>query len=206
MPSDGGWLANFEYFYGYTDDRAPERRNNYTLTLTVPYDAAKETRLPAREDAITHMPSAAVDAPREGLTVTAYRLPSAYGKMPVMEHIAANAEETTVTREVSAAAWADRSDLALSFKGFVAIPADGVYRFPLRTRGCARLYLDGRLVTEVMNPPPERRISPPRRWAPSPWRQGTTPSASTTPRSAERLPTCPWTVLGNSTINKRSQS
>jgi hypothetical protein len=160
MPSDGGWLANFEYFYGYTDDRAPERRNNYTLTLTVPYDAAKETRLPAREDAITHMPSVAVDARCEGLTITAYRLPADYGKMPVMEHIAANAEETTVTREVSAAAWADRSDLALSFKGFVAIPADGVYGFPLHTRGCARLYLDGRLVTEVMNPPAREADQP----------------------------------------------
>lgn len=159
------WLDNVTDIYDLhawftTGDSAPERRNNYTLTLTVPYDAVKETRLHDREGAIAHMPAVAVDAPCEGLTVTAYRLPAAYGKMPVIEHIAANAMETTVTREVSAAAWADRTDFALSFRGFVAIPTNGVYDFPLKTRGCARLYLDGRLVTEVMNLPAREADQP----------------------------------------------
>ena len=152
------WLDNVTDIYDLhswftTGDSAPDRRNDYTLTLTVPYDGEKETVLPTRENAVIHMPAVAVDSPAEGLNVTVYRLPTDYGKMPVMEHIAANAEATLVARRISAETWADRKDFALCFAGYVSIPADGTYEFPLHTNGCARLYVDGRLVTEVINPP-----------------------------------------------------
>ena len=150
------WMDNVADIYDLhswftTGDSAPERRNNYTLTLTAPYDAVRETLLPPRIDAVTHMPAMAMDSLAEGLTVTVYKLPNDYGKMPVMEHITANAIETAVTREVSAQSWVTGSSFALSYEGYVRIPADGQYEFPLVTKECARLYIDGRLVTEVLN-------------------------------------------------------
>ena len=152
------WLDNVTDIYDLhswftTGDSAPDRRNNYTLTFTIPYDGEKETILPARENAVIHMPAVAVEGLSEGLNVTVYRLPTDYGKMPVMEHIAANAEATLVARRISAETWADRKDFALCFEGFVRIAESGTYDFPLHTNGCARLYVDGRLVTEVMNTP-----------------------------------------------------
>ena len=49
------WLDNVTDVYDLeswftTGDSAPERRNNYSLTLKVPYDAAEETVLPARTE------------------------------------------------------------------------------------------------------------------------------------------------------------
>ena len=44
-----------------TGDSAPDRRNDYTLTLTVPYDASAETILPVRiEGAVSYMPATLV--------------------------------------------------------------------------------------------------------------------------------------------------
>ena len=87
-----------------------------------------------------------------GLRATLYTLPARYGKMPDFAHIAANAKGSSVVSEVSLAAAGERvRDFALAFEGYVLIAADGVYEFPIQTDDGARLYIDGRLVTKVLN-------------------------------------------------------
>ena len=159
------WMDNVTDVYDLhswftTGDSAPERRNNYTLTLSVPYDAAEETLLPARaKGGRSYMPAvdlslAEADGLQAGLRVTRYTLPARYGRMPDFGHIAANARETVVVGEVSVANLGDGGgDFALSFEGYVFIPADGVYAFPLKASDCARLRVDGRLVAEVVPTP-----------------------------------------------------
>ena len=72
--------------------------------------------------------------------------------MPVFEHIAAKAHTTAVVGQVSATVARDRTkDFALAFEGYVLVPADGVYDFPLQANDGARLYIDGRLVTKILN-------------------------------------------------------
>ena len=152
-----------------TGESAPERRNDYTLTLSIPYDASEETLLPARtEDAVAYMPAVSL-SPAEaeglqlGLRATLYTLPAQYGKMPDFDHIAANALETTVISDLSTALAGDRrGDFALSFDGYIRIPADGVYAFSLTANDCARLYVDGRLSAEIMNPPARESHEPSR--------------------------------------------
>ena len=159
------WMDNVKDIYDLhswftTGDSAPDRRNDYSVTLRIPYDRAEEILLPPRaEGTIAYMPAVSLSSEeasglRAGLQATIYSLPARYGKMPDFDHIAANALETTFTREVSAACAGDRTgDAALSFAGYVGIPADGEYVFSLHTDGCARLYVDGRLAVEIMNPP-----------------------------------------------------
>ncbi len=153
------WLDNVTDVYDLhawftTGDSAPERRNDYTLTLTIPYEPRAEQLLPPRtQDAVRYMSAAPVQEAdlQAGLRATLYTLPEDYGKMPVFEHIVANARTTAHVNEVSPAAAGDRTkDFALAFEGYVLLPADGVYEFPLQANDGARLYIDGRLVTKVM--------------------------------------------------------
>ncbi len=154
------WMDNLTDIYDLhswftTGDSAPERRNDYTLTLSIPYDAAAEIIRPARmEGAVSYMPAITVCETnlQAGLRATLYTLPENYGKMPDFEHIAANAQATVVVQEVSTAAAGDREkDFAIAFGGYVLVSADGVYEFPLQANDGARLYIDGRLVTKVMS-------------------------------------------------------
>lgn len=153
------WLDNVTDIYDLhswftTGDSAPERRNDYTLTLTIPYEKQAEQDLPPRgQGAVLYMPAVSVSEAdlQAGLRATLYTLAENYGKMPVFEHIAANAAETSVVPEVSLTAAGERHrDFALGFEGYVHVPADGVYEFPLRANNGARLYIDGRLVTKIM--------------------------------------------------------
>jgi hypothetical protein len=142
-----------------TGDSAPERRNDYTLTLNVPYDPSEAVIRPGRrEGAVSCMPATPFSAEEEaemkaGLWATLYTLPSQYGKMPDFDHIAANGRTTTHVSEISAEPGKGMSDFAVSFEGYIRVPADGAYTFPLRTNGCARLYVDGRMTDEILNPP-----------------------------------------------------
>lgn len=156
------WMDNVTDIYDLhswftTGDSAPERRNDYTLTLPIPYDATAETILPARtEGAVSYMPAACVCETnlQSGLRVTRYTLPENYGKMPDFDHIAANAQTTALVTEISLAAAGEKTkDYALSFEGYVELPGNGVYDFAIQASDCARVYIDGRLVTEVINPP-----------------------------------------------------
>ena len=168
------WLDNVTDVYDLhswftTGDSAPERRNDYTLTLSVPYDTAEEIILPARtEGAVTHMPAVTLSPAeecglQEGLRATLYHLPAQYGKMPDLDHIAANAQGSAVVSEISTAPAGDRQgDFALSFEGYIRLPADGIYGFTLRTGDCARLYVDGRLSAEIMNHPAREAREPSR--------------------------------------------
>lgn len=159
------WMDNVSDVYDLhswftTGDSAPERRNNYTLTLPIPYDAAEEKLLPARtEGTVGYMPAVSF-SPEEaaglqpGLRATLYNLPAQYGKMPDFDHIAANAQESAVVSKISTAPAGDRpGDFALSFEGFVRLPADGVYVFSPKANDCVRLYVDGRLAAEIMPTP-----------------------------------------------------
>ena len=147
-----------------TGDIAPERRNDYTVTLTIPYDDQAETLLPARtQDTVGYMPAVSLREAdlRAGLRVTLYTLPENYGKMPNFEHIAANAQTTALVNEISLAAAGERTkDYALSFEGYVDLPENGVYDFAVQASACARVYIDGRLVTEVINPPAREADQP----------------------------------------------
>ncbi|MBO5042702.1 MAG: hypothetical protein J6D87_07035 [Clostridia bacterium] len=154
------WMDNVTDVYDLlswftTGDSAPERRNNYTITLSIPYDATVETILPARvEGVVSYMPAACVSETnlQAGLRATLYALPENYGKMPDFEHIVANAQNTCVVSEVSLTVAGERmNDFALAFEGYVLISEDGVYDFPVQVNDGARLYIDGRLVTKVMN-------------------------------------------------------
>ena len=177
--TEDGFTLNFHWMDNVTDvydlhswfttgDSAPERRNDYTLTLTVPYDSAGEQILPARaEGTVAYMPALSLSAEemaayRDGLQVTVFDLPARYGKMPDFDHIAANARESAVADAVSIAPAGDRrGDFALAFSGFVQIPANGRYEFSLHANDGARLYVDGRMAAEIL-PIPADEVSAPR--------------------------------------------
>ena len=152
------WMDNVTDIYSLEDwfttgDSAPERRNNYTLTLSVAYDATEETLLPGRgAEAIGYMPAVSLTGDlSEGLLVERYWIVANYGKMPDFRLIDGNLQGKVSTTDVSSfdiQVDAD-SGVALSFEGYVWIPADGVYTFPVTADDCARLYVDGRLITEV---------------------------------------------------------
>ena len=152
------WMDNVTDIYSLeswftTGDSAPERRNNYTLTLTVPYVAAAETLLPARgNEAIRHMPAVTpAEEAVKGLTARRYWIVANYGKMPDFRLIDGNLEGIIPAEDVNSfdIRVDEGSGVALSFEGYLLIPADGTYTFPLTADDCARLYIDGRLITEV---------------------------------------------------------
>ena len=152
------WMDNVTDIYDLeawftTGDSAPERRNNYTLTLEVPYEASAETILPSRgAEAISYMPALTpADELKAGLAVERYWIVANYGKMPDFRLIDGNLQGTVSTADVSSfnIQVDANSGVALSFEGYVLIPEDGSYTFPVSADDCARLYVDGRLVTEV---------------------------------------------------------
>ena len=152
------WMDNVTDVYSLeswftTGDSAPERRNNYTLTLEIPYNASAETVLEGRgTEAIGFMPAVSVEEElSEGLTVRRYPIVAHYGKMPDFRLIEGNLEDTRITKDLSSytITVGENEGVALSFDGYVQIPEDGTYTFPVTADDCARLYIDGRLITEV---------------------------------------------------------
>ncbi len=156
------WLDNVTDVYDLeswftTGDSAPERRNNYSLTLKVPYATAEETVLPARsEGRMVGMPAIQLSADTEsnlqkGLSMTVYNLSEKYGKMPDFEHIASLATETFSVSKINAnpGVMTRKTDYALAYEGYVKIPADGDYTFRVACDDAVCLYIDGRLITEV---------------------------------------------------------
>ncbi len=154
------WMDNVTNLYDLsswftTGDSAPERRNNYSITLSVAYDAAAETLLGLRESgAVSEMPSITLtdeqlETLTEGLLVTGYRLSAKYGKMPTFRLIEANATGTCVVKAVTANAFSDlRTDYALAFEGYLLLETGGTQTFTLTCDDGARLYIDQRLVLE----------------------------------------------------------
>lgn len=154
------WMDNVTNVYDLeswftTGDSAPERRNNYSVTLPFPYDASAETLLGGRGDeAVSCMPAIELTADElaslaEGLLVTGYRLPAQYGKIPEFRLIEGNLLETRVTQTLSADAIpALTANYGLAFEGYLLPDADGAQTFTLTCDDGARLYIDGRLVLE----------------------------------------------------------
>ncbi len=152
------WLDNVEDLYDLdswftTGDSAPERRNNYTLTLAVPFDANTETDAGelTPEAQYTYMPAVTVanaDALAEGLAMTYYPLPSAYGVQPTFDHIEKLSAVTVHVTDIHAQYGPRYADYALLFEGFVRVSANRVYDFTLICDDGAKLYIDGRLVVD----------------------------------------------------------
>lgn len=134
-----------------TGDSAPERRNNYTLTLSIPYDASAETILPVRdEDKIAYMPAIELTADEQaalikGLLMTSYQLPEQYTCLPDFRLIEANANGTSIRDVVRAQ---DGTYYGLVFEGYLLLDADGVQAITMTCDDGARLYIDGRLLVE----------------------------------------------------------
>lgn len=154
------WMDNVTNVYDLeswftTGDSAPERRNNYSVTLPFPYDASAETTLGGRGDeAVSCMPAVELTADElasltEGLLVTGYHLPAQYGKIPEFRLIEGNLMETRVTQTISADAIPTlNTNYGLAFEGYLLLDADGAQAFTLTCDDGARLYIDGRLVLE----------------------------------------------------------
>ena len=135
-----------------TGDSAPNRRNDYTVTVSAPYDAAAEILLPARaEGVIRYMLPAEVDGTTliRGLRKSVYKLPAGYGKMPCIDHIQANRTDTVIAQAVTAAADGYTTDYALSYEGYVRIPEDGTYTFRLSADNGAILSVGGRELATI---------------------------------------------------------
>lgn len=134
-----------------TGDSAPERRNNYTLTLSIPYDASAETLLPARsEGQIAYMPAVELTADEQaalvkGLLVTSYHLPEQYTCLPDFRLIEANANGTSIQDAVRAQ---DVTYYGLVYEGYLLLDAGGVQTITMTCDDGARLYIDGRLLVE----------------------------------------------------------
>ena len=102
------------YSWFTTGDNAPERRNNYTLTLEIPYAAGNE--LPAVSDAeiaaaapgrkaVSFMPAVEFTAEEEaelvrGMTAYGFKLTADYGKMPEIGLLEVKNRFKTVTEAV----------------------------------------------------------------------------------------------------------
>ena len=157
------WMDNVSDIYCLeswftTGDSSPERRNNYMLTLDIPYDSGKEKKAsePSGSDRkhIEFMPPMDPDAIgtevlREGVTANLYRLAADYGKMPDFRLIGANRQKSILTDHVGADVFDGYTeDFAADFEGYLKAEADGNYSFTLTCDDCARLYVDGRLLAE----------------------------------------------------------
>ncbi|MBO5077139.1 MAG: hypothetical protein J5584_06050 [Clostridia bacterium] len=156
------WLDNVTDIYSLeswftTGDSAPERRNNYTLTLSIPYRAADETicETPQGRTAIAYMPALELtadelDALNEGLFGKAYKLTENYGKLPefgLIEGIKSARKgiaKTVCPDFINGVS----KNFAVALEGFVKLDADGRYTFKLTCDDCAKLYIDGRTIAE----------------------------------------------------------
>ena len=154
------WLDNVTNVYDLecwftTGDSAPERRNNYELTLNIPYDAAQETLLDARnEEAMTYMPACKLSSDEEaalteGLSVVMYTLPRNYGKMPDFDLIMKNQRDSAIVPTVTALPFTRNMNYALEFDGYVKVDATNVYSYSIRSNCSVCLYIDGSLVGTI---------------------------------------------------------
>ncbi len=155
------WLDNVTDLYDLdswftTGDSAPERRNNYALTLAVPYDPATETDLrkaAPESERLVCMPALTLDESvtaklRAGLSMTYYPLASDYGVQPDFRLIANLAAVTAHVESIHPRYGNRYADFALAFDGYVKVPADDRYTFTLVCDDGARVYVDGRLVVD----------------------------------------------------------
>lgn len=154
------WMDNVTNVYDLeswftTGDSAPERRNNYSVSLSIPYDPSAETLLPGRGgDGASYMPAAELNADEiaslaEGLLAVGYRLSAQYGKIPDFRLIEANAVETHVVNALAADVFSKlTANYGLTFEGYLLLEADGERTFTLTCDDGARLYIDGRLLLE----------------------------------------------------------
>ncbi len=156
------WLDNVTDVYDLeswftTGDSAPERRNNYMLTMKVPYNAEEETVYStAGRTLLTVMPAVAlpqeeVENAAEGLLLTTYDLPENYGKMPDFRLIEELARFSSVTADVAIKPYMSTMLTvagAAKYEGYVKLSQTGTYAFAVTCDDCARLYVDGRLVAE----------------------------------------------------------
>ena len=155
------WMDNVSDIYSLeawftTGDSAPERRNNYTLTMDVPYAAGEEKTVSALPDRkpVTYMPEAELteaerSSMKKGVSVTTYKLMADYGKMPVFRLIEGNMQTSFAADAVTAALDFSREEnFAAAYGAYVKIDADAAVTFTLTCDDCARLYVDGRLVAE----------------------------------------------------------
>lgn len=152
------WMDNVTNLYDLeswftTGDSAPERRNNYTLSLQIPYDSTMETVLQERtEGTVSHMPAVQFSKDDqtnlvEGVDVSCYWITENYGKLPDFRLIAGNVKGTITTGNIAHDAYKGfTANYALSFDGYVKFSADGSYTFTLKYDDGVRLYIDERLV------------------------------------------------------------
>ena len=150
------WMDNLTNLYVLeswftTGDSAPERRNNYTLTLTVAYDATAERKLPPRDNGIKTMPALSFTEEQaahltEGLQVTRYWLAENYGVCPEFRLIEANKVSTAFASTIAPVA--EACNYALSYDGCILVDKDDTYTFTLTYDDGARLYIDDRLVIQ----------------------------------------------------------
>ena len=159
---DFHWVDNVTDIYDLeswftTGDSAPNRRNNYTVSMDVPYEASEENVLvPRTEDAIKFMPPVKLSDDevrnlKDGLYAESFRLPAKYGKMPDLYLIAANRKDKGESSDISESPFSGlKTNYALRYSGYVEIPEDGEYEFSVSADDCARIYIDGRLLTEIV--------------------------------------------------------
>ena len=153
------------YSWFTTGDNAPERRNNYTLTLEIPYAAGNE--LPAVSDAeitaaapgrkaVSFMPAVEFTAEEEaelvrGMTAYGFKLTADYGKMPEIGLLEVKNRFKTVTDAVRPDCFSEmKKNYAMLYEGFIKLPADSEYKFSLTCDDCGKLYIDGRLIAECV--------------------------------------------------------
>ena len=154
------WLDNVTDVYDLeswftTGDSAPERRNNYTLTQKIPYNAKDEraAKEPSRK-LKTAMPEVSLskeekESLAEGLVATVYDLPENYGKMPDFRLIGELWRSRTPAKAVGGESLTGlESNFAVQYDGLVKMTENSAYTFTLTCDDCARLYVDGRLVAE----------------------------------------------------------
>ncbi len=153
------------YSWFTTGDNAPERRNNYTLTLNVPYAADKEKPAVSADEiaalapgrkAVAYMPAAELTDDEKaglvrGLTAYGFKLTAGYGKMPEPDLLTVKKKYTAVTDSVDARCISGlQKDYAVLYEGYVKLPADAEYKFSLTCDDCGKVYIDGRLVAECV--------------------------------------------------------
>ena len=153
------------YSWFTTGDNAPERRNNYTLTLAVPYAAGNE--MPAGSDAeiaaaapgrkaVAFMPAVELTAEEEakltrGIEAYGFKLSENYGKMPEIELLQVKNRFTTVVDNVDPFCFSElKKNFAVLYEGFVKLPEDAEYKFSLTCDDCGKIYIDGRLIAECV--------------------------------------------------------
>ena len=160
------WMDNVTDIYDLeswfmTGDSAPERRNNYQLSLDVKYDADAEKPhvakdAPADRKPIAYMPAlpftfAGEESSwfEEGAKACVYKLTPNYGKMPEFRLIEDNLVEKKITGKIAADVFEGFTEnFAADYEGCVKVSEDGNYTFTLTCDDCARLYVDGRLIAE----------------------------------------------------------